>query len=88
MNINSENVSRISGLHSSDSARQWSQDICQTISQIVLKNFIKIILIITECPEEILIKLAIVPARRFRSLAETLMFYIFFSNIILITLVK
>ena len=34
----------------------WSQDICKPISQIVLKNFIKII--IKECPEEIFIKLA------------------------------
>jgi hypothetical protein len=31
-----------------------------SISQIVLRNFIKISLIIKECPEEILIKLAIV----------------------------
>jgi hypothetical protein len=44
----------------SDSARHWSQDISPPISQIVLKNFIKISLIIKECPEEILIKLAIV----------------------------
>ena len=45
----------------SDSARISSQDICPPISQIVLKNFfIKINLIIKECPEEILIKLAIV----------------------------
>jgi hypothetical protein len=36
-----------------------SQDICPLISQIVLKNFIKISLIVKECPEEILIKLAI-----------------------------
>jgi hypothetical protein len=43
----------------SDSARHRSQDICQLISQIVLKNFIKINLIIKDCPEEILIKLAI-----------------------------
>jgi hypothetical protein len=44
----------------SDSARLRSQDTCPPISQIVLKNFIKISLIIKECPEEILIKLAIV----------------------------
>jgi hypothetical protein len=44
----------------SDSARNSSQDICPPISQIVLKNFIKINLIIKECPGEILIKLAIV----------------------------
>jgi hypothetical protein len=37
-----------------------SQDICPPISQIVLKNFIKISLIIKECAEGILIKLAIV----------------------------
>jgi hypothetical protein len=39
-----------------------SQNICPAaaISQIVLKNFIKINLIIKECPEEIWIKLAIV----------------------------
>ena len=43
----------------SDSARHRSQDICPPISQIVLKNFMKISLII-ECPEEILIELAIV----------------------------
>jgi hypothetical protein len=43
----------------SDSARHRSQDICPSIFQIVLKNFIKISLIIKECPEEILIKLAI-----------------------------
>ena len=39
-----------------DSARHRSQDICQ----IVLNTFIKISLIIKECPEENLIKLAIV----------------------------
>ena len=44
----------------SDSARHWSRDICPPISQIVLKNFIKISLIIKECPGEILIKLTIV----------------------------
>jgi hypothetical protein len=44
----------------SDSARHQSQDNCPPISQIVLKNFIKISLIIKEYPEEILIKLAIV----------------------------
>jgi hypothetical protein len=44
----------------SDSARHPSQDISPPISQIVLKNFIKISLIIKEFPEEILIKLAIV----------------------------
>jgi hypothetical protein len=37
------------------SARHLSQDICPPISQIVLKNFIKISLIIKECPEEIFI---------------------------------
>ena len=46
--------------HNSVLARQRSQDICPPISQIVLKNFIKISLIIKECPEGILIKLAIV----------------------------
>jgi hypothetical protein len=35
-----------------------SQDICPPISQIVLKNFIKITLFIKEYPEEIWIKLA------------------------------
>ena len=44
----------------SDSARHRSRDICPPISQIVLKNFIKIHLIIKECPGEILIKLTIV----------------------------
>jgi hypothetical protein len=44
----------------SDSARHRSQDICPPISQIVLKNFIKINLITKECPEKILIKLAII----------------------------
>jgi hypothetical protein len=44
----------------SDSARHWSQDICPPISQTVLKNFVKISLIIKECAEEILIKLEIV----------------------------
>ena len=43
----------------SDSARHRSQDIFPPISQIVLKNSIKISLIIKECPKEILIKLAI-----------------------------
>ena len=42
--------------YSCDSARHRSQDICPPISQIVLKNFIKMSLIIKECPEEILIK--------------------------------
>jgi hypothetical protein len=44
----------------SDSARHRSQDIYPPISQIVLKSFIKISLIIKECPEKILRKLAIV----------------------------
>jgi hypothetical protein len=44
----------------SDSAKRRSQDICPPISQVVLKNFIKMSLIIKECLEEILIKLAIV----------------------------
>ena len=44
----------------SDSTRHRSWDICPPISQIVLKNFIKISLIIKECPEEIMRKLAIV----------------------------
>jgi hypothetical protein len=44
----------------SDSARHWSRDIFPPISQIALKTFIKINLIIKECPEEILIKLAII----------------------------
>jgi len=39
----------------SDLAKHRSQDISPPISQIVLKNFIKISLIIKECPEEILI---------------------------------
>jgi hypothetical protein len=43
----------------SDSARHQSQDICPPFSQIVLKNFIKVSLIIKECLDEILIKLAI-----------------------------
>ena len=43
-----------------NSARHKSQDICLLISQIVMKNFIKISLIIKERPAEILIKLAIV----------------------------
>jgi hypothetical protein len=48
-------------LPTSDWVRHRSQDICPTISpNFVLKNFIKISLIIKECPEEILIKLAIV----------------------------
>ena len=55
----------------SDSARhQLSQGICPPISLIVLKNFIKNSSIIKECPEEILIKLAIV--LKISSLAETL----------------
>jgi hypothetical protein len=33
----------------------WFQDICPPISHIVLKKFIKISLIIKECPEVILI---------------------------------
>jgi hypothetical protein len=43
-------------LNYSDSTRHPSQDISPPISQIVLKNFIKISLIIKEFPEEILIK--------------------------------
>jgi hypothetical protein len=42
--------SNFSGLIS-DSARHWSHDICPPISQIVLMNFIKTSLIITECPD-------------------------------------
>ena len=53
-------ASHISSCTCSDSARHQSQDICLPISPIVLKNFAKINLIIKECPEEILIKLAIV----------------------------
>jgi len=45
--------------NSSDSAGHRSQDTCPPISQIVLKNFLKISLIIKECLEEILLKLAI-----------------------------
>jgi hypothetical protein len=45
----------------SDSAKHRSLDIYPPISQIVLKNFTKINLIIKECPEEILIKLAMCP---------------------------
>jgi hypothetical protein len=44
----------------SDLARYRSQDFCPPISQIVLKNIIKISLMIKECPEEILKKMAIV----------------------------
>ena len=44
----------------SDSVRHRSQDICPSISQMVLKNFIRISLNIKECPEEILIQLATV----------------------------
>jgi len=44
----------------SDSTRHRSRDICPPISQIVPKNFIKISLILKECPEDILIKLVIV----------------------------
>ena len=50
----------IKNLFHSDSTRHLSPDICPPISKIVLKNFIKISLIIKECPDEILIKLAIV----------------------------
>jgi hypothetical protein len=46
--------------HYRDSAMHRSRDICTPISQIVVKNFIKINIIIKECPEESLIKLAIV----------------------------
>ena len=51
-----------------------SQEICPPIFQIVLKNFIKISLIIKECPEEILIKLAFV--LKISNLAETLFIHI------------
>ena len=37
-------------LVSSDAARHRSQDICPPITQIVLKIFIKISLIVKECP--------------------------------------
>jgi hypothetical protein len=47
-------------IYDSDSSRHRSQVICLHISQTVLKIFINISLIIKECPEEILIKLAIV----------------------------
>ena len=50
----------IKNIFHSDSTRHLSPDICPPISKIVLKNFIKISLIIKECPDEILIKLAIV----------------------------
>ena len=51
-----------------------SQEICPPIFQIVLKNCIKISLIIKECPEEILIKLAFV--LKISNLAETLFIHI------------
>jgi hypothetical protein len=58
-----------------DSARHLPPDICPLISRIVLKNFIKNSLIIKECPEEILIKLAIVlKISRSSCLSETLLF--------------
>jgi len=44
----------------SDSTRRGSQDICPPISQIKIKNFTKICLIIKKCPEDVLIKLPIV----------------------------
>jgi hypothetical protein len=47
-------------MYYSDADRHRSQDIYPPLSQIVLKNFIKISLIIKESPEEILLKLAIV----------------------------
>jgi hypothetical protein len=50
----------IKDIFHSNSTRHLSPDICPPISKIVLKNFIKISLIIKECPDEILIKLAIV----------------------------
>ena len=53
-------ISFLKYLLGSDSARHRSQDICPPISQIVLKTFITISLIIKNCPEEILIKLVIV----------------------------
>ena len=57
----------------SDSARHRSQNICPSIFQYVLQNFIKICLIIKECPEEIFIKLAIVlKISNYKSIAETL----------------
>jgi hypothetical protein len=43
----------------SDSARQRSQDICPPISQIVLKNFIKISLFIKECKRCLLRQLSV-----------------------------
>jgi hypothetical protein len=49
---------KFSSIFVSDSARHRFQDICPPIFQIVLKNFINISLIIQECSEEILIKLA------------------------------
>jgi hypothetical protein len=45
----------------SDSARHLPQDICSPFSQIVLKNFIKINLILKECPEEIFVKIGNCP---------------------------
>jgi hypothetical protein len=53
-------VDQIHWKTSSDSARHRSQKKCPPISQIVLKNFINISLIIKECHEEYLIKLSIV----------------------------
>lgn len=47
-------------INSSDSAMHPFKDIFPPFSQIVLKNVIKISLIIKECLEEILIKLAII----------------------------
>jgi hypothetical protein len=55
-----EKKQEINVIFSSGSARHWSRDICMPVSQIVQKNFIKI-RFIKECPEEILMKLAIVP---------------------------
>ena len=54
-----EKKQEINVIFSSGSARHRSRDICLPVSQIVQKNFIKI-RFIKECPEEILMKLAIV----------------------------
>jgi hypothetical protein len=53
-------TTHLSFYYKTDETFNRSQDICPPISQIVLKNFTKICLLIKECPEEILIKLAFV----------------------------
>jgi hypothetical protein len=65
--------------HISDSARHWSQDIITPIFQIVLKNFIKISLIVKNVLKKFWQNWQL--SWRFQTLAETLSYDLYFYKL-------